>query len=931
MKLIRVIPLLFICVLLSCTTTEVVNKKGVTEIKKSPNDTREYRTLTLPNQLQVVLISDPNIEVSGASLSVAVGSYQNPKAFPGLAHYLEHMLFLGTKKYPKPNSFQSFVQENAGFSNAYTATDHTNYYFQVDQNAYADALDRYSDYFKSPTLDKEYSDKERNAVDSEWSMGKSQDNRIINRLRGVTANPNHPSSRISVGNLDTLVDQEDQSLYEAMTEFYQRYYSANNMNLVLFGKQDVEQLQQLAEQYFSDIDNHQIEKPSVNVQGLTEAQTGVHIYYRPQKPLREMIIEFPLADNSEQWKVKPNQYIANLLSSEEPGTAAQQLREKGWVDNFTTAANPAYYGSDGIFTVNISLTEKGLNHQDDIIATVFDYLELIKEEGVDPVYYQEYKAILAKQYADMQIPNALNQAIHFSSFMFKVAPEHLNDAPYTFEKFDVAAVKQVLQQLTPERARVWHINPTVDADTTIPFYKGQYRVSPFTQQELQHWNSGVFTKTLSLPQENDLFSSDNSNVVAVTITTPEQVVAQDGLEAWLAHSQYHQSEQGYLQVMFNTPLAQKSAKNRVMSDLINRVFSHQTTALRDKAGRAGIGIGIERPRNNHALTLSGYSEKHFILYQRLLKKWLALAVNPQQFTVAKEGLKDWLNGRAKEEANRQLFTELDRIMVSPNWTDEELLTALDDVTVADLNQYHKALLSNNRVRIFAFGNYTKAAVQAIAEVTDELMPSNWEKLDRYIQQQKIPPVGDEVVFAKDINKSDSGLLKAYYSPLDNLTTAARLFLLNSVFYQEFYNQLRTEEQIGYVVGSSIDRVGDYWGFIQYAQTKNTRLDKLSKRFDRFLVDYLSVLNHLDSAVVEQLRQSVIAQINQPAGNFYDEYPRILNDFYRGNDKFDTRTRLLEAIEKTTKEDLVEEYESLLINGRAYKVEVLLQGTTTAEQ
>src|SRR5690606_32265897 len=135
------------------------------------------------------------MESAGASLSVGVGSYHNPPALPGLAHYLEHMLFLGTETYPEPNSFQHYLEQHAGFSNAYTATNHTNYYFQVADTGLDEALMRFAEFFHpaAPTFDKEYSDKERNAVDSEWSMGRTQDNRIINRLHGLTANPEHPA------------------------------------------------------------------------------------------------------------------------------------------------------------------------------------------------------------------------------------------------------------------------------------------------------------------------------------------------------------------------------------------------------------------------------------------------------------------------------------------------------------------------------------------------------------------------------------------------------------------------------------------------------------------------------------------------------------------------------------------------------------------
>lgn len=135
-------------------------------IQKSPNDDRTYAALLLPNQLQVVLVSDPSLENSAASLAVAVGSAQDPQSQQGLAHYLEHMLFLGTEKYPVPDNFMEFVQANAGATNAFTSYEKTNYHFRINSEKFAEALDRFSDYFVAPILDPQYADKERNAVNS---------------------------------------------------------------------------------------------------------------------------------------------------------------------------------------------------------------------------------------------------------------------------------------------------------------------------------------------------------------------------------------------------------------------------------------------------------------------------------------------------------------------------------------------------------------------------------------------------------------------------------------------------------------------------------------------------------------------------------------------------------------------------------------------
>jgi len=67
----------------------------------------------------------------------------DPDDIPGLAHFCEHMLFLGTEKYPEENEYNKFLSEHAGGSNAFTSSEHTNFYFDVAPEALPDALDRY--------------------------------------------------------------------------------------------------------------------------------------------------------------------------------------------------------------------------------------------------------------------------------------------------------------------------------------------------------------------------------------------------------------------------------------------------------------------------------------------------------------------------------------------------------------------------------------------------------------------------------------------------------------------------------------------------------------------------------------------------------------------------------------------------------------------
>lgn len=920
---------LFVAALTACTIqpSGLQEKQDAQAIYKSPNDDRQYQAFTLDNGMQVLLISDASMESAGASVSVGVGSYHNPTALPGLAHYLEHMLFLGTQNYPEPNGFQRHLEQYAGSSNAYTATNHTNYYFQVADTALEESLQRFAEFFQpqAPTFDRDFSDKERHAVNSEWSMGRTQDNRIINRLRGLTANPDHPARQLTVGNLETLVDQPGLPLYETMLAFYREHYVPANMKLVIFSKRSLPELQQLAHDFFHSIPAVDYQRPEIKHTGLTEEQKAQHIYYTPQKSMRRLHLEFAIDDNTEQWQVKPNEYLANLISSEEPGTIADVLREKGWVDDFTVAVQPDYYGKDGFLAVQIGLTPEGVNQIDSIIAGVMAYLDLIREQGINDVYYHELKAMLAKHFVDMQSPRALHQAIHYSATLFQFPAKHIIAAPYVYDHFDRQAIISVLDQLRPEHLRVWHLYQQDKAQTPIPWYEGKYAVEKFTEQEQERWSTLSRNFELRLPEENDLFSTDNAAVITSTQLTPVLVTSSDNLEAWLTHSQYHPSEQGYVQFQFNSPLAQSSASHWILSDLLNRVFAINTMALRDKAGRAGLGIGIERPRDNHALTLTGYTQKHALLYERLLLQWLDLEVTELAFATAVDGFRQWLDGQKTQEPYRQLFAELNVLMNGAAWDEQALREALDALNRDDLLAYHQALLQQHRLRIFAFGNYTREHVAAFVDISQTFLEGDRPATERYLESYQQPQAGATLSQQKTTTQNDNALLIAWYSPATEQKVGATLALLNANFYNAFYTQLRTIEQLGYVVGSTYDRLGDYWGFMVYAQSANTRPEALKNRFAEFMHSYWAELQQLDEVTLDQLKIALIAQLRQSPDNLYSEYPRFINDFYRGNDNYDTRERMIEAIGEVTREDIVTLYQQLILKGESQRVEVVITG------
>lgn len=155
------------------------------QIRKSKVDDRLYRYVKLQNQMRCLLVHDKDVEKSSACMFVGSGSLCDPKSsnaiygdqIDGLAHFCEHMLFLGTKKYPEESYYSKFIQNNGGRKNAATGEDYTYYYFDIKNDKFPEAVDIFSQFFKEPLFTPSATERELNAVDSEYKKNISNEAR----------------------------------------------------------------------------------------------------------------------------------------------------------------------------------------------------------------------------------------------------------------------------------------------------------------------------------------------------------------------------------------------------------------------------------------------------------------------------------------------------------------------------------------------------------------------------------------------------------------------------------------------------------------------------------------------------------------------------------------------------------------------------------
>jgi len=362
-----------------------MNKKP---LDKHPLDKSEVRTLTLENGVRVYLLSDPNFNVSAASMVVETGSLENPNNREGLAHFLEHMLFLGTEKYPDVDEYSTYLRNLGGYSNAYTASDHTNYQFQILPDGFEGALDRFAQFFISPLFTPEYTAREVNAVNSEHQKNIMNDMWRQHRIISQFVKEGHPSRKFSTGSLETLGDITS----EELIEFYNNNYSANRMGLALLSTHSLDDMEAWTRQYFSEVKNHNLERTFHDPDVFEKKETFRLVQIDPVKDLRDMEISFSIPSTRHLYESKPGRQLGFILGHEGKGSLLSYLKDKGWALSLSAGA-----GSEtkefGWANIRIGLTQKGQTDYKEIVKATLDYIALMKESGYQSHVFSELKTM----------------------------------------------------------------------------------------------------------------------------------------------------------------------------------------------------------------------------------------------------------------------------------------------------------------------------------------------------------------------------------------------------------------------------------------------------------------------------------------------------------------------------------------------------------
>ena len=892
------------------------------EIIKSPNDPREYRYLQLDNGIQIALVSSKETTTSAIVVNVHAGSSQEPDEWPGLAHLLEHMLFLGSDKYPGADDFDSFLSEHGGSSNAWTSNTDTLFYLTIPNAHYENALERISRFFIAPKMDPDFLERERHAVDSEFQIYRQQDGRRFHLIDQATGNPKHPANRFSIGNLDTLQDHNGLSLREALLKFHDQWYFGSNISVTIISDASLDEMEQLAQKHFSPVRSVKNPPARPKLPALYSSQEqGVRIDSVSLQQMRNLSLEFYLPPDPDAIYSKPLLYIAHLLGHEAKGSLASTLKKKGWIQDLV-----AYHEDntlDAGLTVEMSLTKEGFEHIEDITGQIFAYIQLIKNHGVTREHFDELQQEYDLAFRFLEQGSPENTAIALASGMALYPPEELIQSRFLYRKFSPDKIQKYLTLMTPENLRMrvaQQDEPPVDAEKvkTEPWAGGRYSVQKLSEEQKNKFAASKPDPDLGLPNQNPFMPDDLSLIYEKTAEKPKLLVSEPGFKSWFQHDNRFHVPRGSILLRFAAPHLVNSPENSIRLALFTDLFNRSFAETAYMASLGGLDYSITWDYRGIYLQVLGYNDKLPLFLETVISQMKQLQVQATELDKSKELFEEALSNYPKEDPARQVFRTLRTTLYPLEFEDSKKLQTLDKVSADDLQEWTNKLFNQLSLTAFIHGNIEQSTAATVNSFLSTLVsgPDNNSvtSLPRIIKDKPEFPV-----CYISYDKDDSALMIFTQSEKRDHKSRAVYRILANILSSPFYTQLRTKEQLGYIVWSEGIEQSHFPGIVFVIQSPNTPPEQLDFRVTTFLKEFEQTVQNLNDEDLATHKGGIIAGLTEPNPNLFSATQDYWADIDGEYPEFDQTKQLVEATKEVTVQEVQALYNRILKQQKQFRI------------
>lgn len=912
------------------------------KIIKPKIDKGEYEYVVLNNKMEVVIIYDKDTDISAAALTVAVGYNNDPKDFQGLAHFLEHMLFMGTKKYPDENYYHKTIIESGGLSNAHTMEDNTTYYFQTFNEHFEKCIDLFAQFFVEPLFKKDSVQREINAVNSEYEKNITHEFVRLQHIAKEFVDPNHPYSNFGCGNKTTL---DKPNIREVLIEFYNKYYSANKMKLVIMTNKKIKNH---IVDIFSKVKNYDLKHNIITSLPFTDSgNNGLCRNLIKLVPIEDhnylnIIWQMPIQDQY----CKPLDYISYLLGHESEGSVYYFLKK----ENLCISLMTNIMGEDlgfHLYGITLELTEKGHKYIPSIIDCIYKYIDMINKQDKIIDFYDELKIINQINFDYQIIGEKIDYVSELSMRMLKFKPSEIISGIFMLSQNKKETIEQELKKtldyIKKDNAIITISSRIYDKITTKTekYFGGKYinYINPKTFGK--EFNNKVLQYTPHLPEKN-IFLPNEKNLKMIEPTNlvknnyPVKLESKN-FEIWYKYDNVFKIPKVFCNiVLYNDEFYKNTEHVTLLSLYLSIIHERINPKLyyANMCGETGYSFGISSNYIN--IMFYGFIEGVEKIINLYIDTFFNIQITKQEFNLAIYEMKK----------NHENFKFLPPYITADeyfkekfyinNHTNEEILKQLESIKFTDIQKPKKYFTQTCGIKLFVYGNINKDIVDKLQNKFKVFCTEKLNNLDNKAMKAIVLQDGEQHTYIKkSVNIEETNNLICLFFEVGSIIKNKSqdwdknilcIQLLELLLHEKFFSELRTKEQNGYIVRSFVknysDEKGHVMGIAFMIQSPIKYPNELRNRIKKFITDTYNELKNITEKEIDLFKKTLKSTIHRKFESQIEEFNFMMEEIASGEYVFNYKELLSKSIDKVNKQSLLKFYEKYLLDKNTRKIRIL---------
>lgn len=862
------------------------------EINKPKFDNRKFYGSKLDNGVKYIVVNDSHLTKSFVTVSVNIGSYSNPEGYDGLAHFLEHMLFMGSKKYPNENHYNVRLNQLGGSSNAYTDVMETVYYFNVFDEGLKEIMDIFSRFFIDPLFNPDSVSREINAVDSEHKKNIHKDFWKKFQLMLYLTNQCSNTNQFINGSLNTLNKPD---IREKVIKFYEKYYIPENISICVGSSQPVEEIEKMIVDTFGHIPSSIQHNKLVLSKPFYSINKNKFFHLKSLSTIYELLFIWEISSQEDYIRSKDFLIFDKILRNDSTNSLFFYLKNLGYINSIKSDIK-----HEGVYVIVFSLTKEGLQNIDLIQTVLFECFEQIKKLDLQK-YSEYYKKLLDVNF------DCIDKFQTEDLCNLLAVNHHYEETQLSYEiTFKILSLKTTeeyrnlySQFLTPDSVIkiVVHPNETKHEYHQLREYEATYAEIP-----------NLVSRNIKLDESFCCVDIDNPylDIKPIIIENLDQydVPILIGNRQWYGGCSKFSEPLLNIWLQFNNPNYFSSARNYVLTQISCSVLNFLSSVVLYKPLELSYSISfIPRPSTSSInINIKGNNDNEKLhLLIREINQFMT-DIDEHFSKLSEDYITNLLVSLSDAYANIKFNNswefvsyKIKTISFATEFDYQQLISQIKEINYESIKHYLSNIVKKSSLTSLVYGNIESGNVNNLFDIFNGLYSNNINPLPKINEVENF-----ELVHPNIQEKSNC---VCYYYPIGEFIPReyVLLNLTANILRQTFFDNLRTKNQLGYLVSMGSTSIRNFNFVVQKIQS-----DKPVEFIEEKIEEYnKTIKKQIQESNFDKFLATLKNELEEPEYSLEEKIDKYVPEISLREYLFNRNQLLLDQLKKITRQDLLE--------------------------